>query len=202
MTHSPLLIGGCDILKAEVLAIIAKRGWVADTRFLDSALHLNLGGLGAGVQGLLDGATDREVVVLYGDCHPLMDHMLDRPRAVRVDGQNCIEMLIGRERFMQELSDGAYFLIEPWARRWREITLNTFGPNLAVAGQIFRNQCHYLLAVRTPCSDDFTADAEAAATMVGLPLRWMDVDLEHLDAVLTAAVERAQADQAAEEVRG
>ena len=67
-----------------------------------------------------------------------------------------------------------------------------FGTNLAVVREIFHSSHRFMLAVRTPCSGDFTAAAEAAARFVDLPLRWMDADLAHLEAVLSEALAEQQ----------
>jgi hypothetical protein len=48
----------------------------------------------------------------------------------------------------------------------------------------------YLLCVSTPCSKDFTAAAEEAGRLVGLPLRRMEVTLDNLEAVLQEAIDR------------
>jgi hypothetical protein len=46
--------------------------------------------------------------------------------------------------------------------------------------------------VRTPCSGDFTALAEAAAAEVGLPLEWTTVDLAHLEGVVLETLRGAR----------
>jgi len=48
----------------------------------------------------------------------------------------------------------------------------------------------YLLGLRTPCSGDFTNDAEKVSGLVGLPLRWIDVDLDFLEQTLELAIEK------------
>ena len=63
-----------------------------------------------------------------------------------------------------------------------------FGANLNVIREIFHSSHKYIVAVRTPCSSNFTAAAEAAAAFVDLPLVWMDSDLSHLEAVLASAI--------------
>jgi hypothetical protein len=189
--HTRLLLGGCGILQAEVRFLIERNHWPLDTRFLDSTLHCDLERLRRGLTGTLRKAPERSVVVFYGACHPLMDGLLREAHAVRTEGQNCVEMLLGHERFTTELAAGAYFLLEEWAARWDEIMVETFG-DVRVAREIFQGDRTHLLAVRTPCSGDFTAGAEAAARWVGVPLRWTDVDLDHLERVLAAAIEQAE----------
>ena len=188
---SPPLILGCGIFRKEVAWLIRKNGWTVETSFLDSALHNNLNKLGRGLTGSLAKRADRDVIVFYGCCHPLIDRMVadGHRHARRVHGQNCIDILLGRERFDRELEAGAYFLLEDWANRWDEITGEIFGSNRDVIREIFRGDRTHLLALRTPCSEDFTAAAERAAEVVGLPVKFEDVGLDHLETVLRTEIE-------------
>lgn len=186
----PLALVGCGILHKEVDALIARNGWRLEPRYLASALHNHLDRLAEQLQDALgkEHLAGREALVLYGACHPLMDRIMERHGTVRTAGQNCIVQLIGYERFMEELGRGAYFLLEDWALTWEPMITNAFGSNLAVVREIFHSSHRFMLAVRTPCSGEFTAAAEAAAQFVDLPLRWMDADLAHLEAVLAEAL--------------
>ena len=191
MTDDRLLLVGCGILKKEVSFLIAKNGWPLETHFLDSALHVDFDRLAKGLTSALSRYREENVIVLYGTCHPLMDGMLDQAHTIRTRGQNCCEMLLGHDLFTDELAGGAYFLLEDWARRWEHILTKTFNTkNLDLIRDIFQGDRKYLLGLRTPCSGDFTADAETAARMIGLPLRWLDVSLDHLEGVLFEAIER------------
>jgi hypothetical protein len=58
------------------------------------------------------------------------------------------------------------------------------------SSKIFRSDRKYVVGVRTPCSGDFQAEAERAAGLVGLPLRWMDALLDNLESVIKAALEQ------------
>lgn len=190
----PLHLVGCGILHKEVDYLIQRNHWNVETQYLDSALHNYFNKL----QDQLDtslAAEEREghaTVVFYGSCHPRMEQMLTQHHTVRTQGQNCIVMLIGYERFMEALEQGAYFLLEDWALTWEPMITEAFGKNLTVVREIFHSSHKFIVAIRTPCSSDFTAAAEAAARFVDLPLRWMDADLDHLEAVLAEAIERKQ----------
>ena len=56
----------------------------------------------------------------------------------------------------------------------------------ALFGRCLPQFFRFAAALRTPCSEDFTAAAERAASLVGLPLKWEDVGLEHLDPAICA----------------
>ncbi|MCK6544428.1 DUF1638 domain-containing protein [Myxococcota bacterium] len=181
---------GCGIFRRELAFLAEKNGWELDALYLDSALHNNLTKLSRGLTGALAKRADHAPLVFYGCCHPLMDRMLDAAHATRTDGQNCVEMLLGKERFTRELERGAYFLLEDWARSWDRVMHEMFGARLEIAAELFRSDRSRMLAVRTPVSGDFTAEAERASRMVGLPLEWTDVGLDHLEAVVRDALRR------------
>jgi hypothetical protein len=195
--NSPLTLIGCGILSKEVDRLIEKNHWNVHTHYLDSALHNYLNRLS---QQLEQALQQRELqgektLVFYGSCHPLMEQYLENHHTCRTQGQNCIVMLLGYELFMQELEKGAYFLLENWALTWEPMITACFGANSMVVREIFHSSHKYILALRTPCNDDFSAAAEAAAQFVDLPLRWMDVELDHLESVLADAIQRRLSEQ-------
>lgn len=191
----PQVLVGCGILSKEVQWLIHKNGWTVDTHFLDSALHCNLARLHVELNEALETETaqGRLPAVFYGCCHPLMDKILGPRHIQRTGGQNCIDILLGYERFMAELERGAFFLLENWAESWKPIMTQTFGTNPAVIREIFQSSHSHILAIRTPCSADFSQAAQEAAQHVGLPLAWMDADLTHLEAVLADALNQTVA---------
>lgn len=179
-----LLLVGCGILRKEIHYLIEKNDWPLETSFLDSALHVDFEKLSDKLTTALDKYKKRETIVFYGTCHPLMDGILKRAKTIRTPGQNCVDILLGHELFMEELGKGAFFLMEDWALRYEYITRLTFGENLDLIREMFQGDRAYMLCLRTPCSGDFSLEAEKAGKLVGVPLRWMDVTLDHLETVL------------------
>ncbi len=198
-TTQPLVMVGCGILHKEVEFLIKKNGWNIETQFLVSSLHNYFDKLYSQLDTTLDfdDQKGRQTIVFYGSCHPRMDDILEKHHTLRTHGQNCIVMLLGYERFMEELSLGAYFLLEDWALSWEPMITECFGNKITVVREIFHSSHKKMIAIRTPCSTDFNAAAEAAARFVDLPLEWLDADLNHLESVLTDAITRkCQADTA------
>ncbi len=192
---APISMIGCGILHKEVDYLVKKNGWQIETHWLHSALHNYFGQLHKELDSGLKHEEDsgKRTIVFYGACHPRMDQLLEKHQTCRTHGQNCIVMLIGYEKFMEELGNGAYFLLEDWALTWEPMITECFGTNLAVVREIFHGSHKKMIAIRTPCSIDFTAAAEAAARFVDLPLAWMNTDLSHLETVLAEAIaEREQ----------
>ena len=192
LDQTPLTLVGCGVLRKEVNYLIQKNAWNLHTHYLESALHNYFNRLASELNAALAEREGRgeKTLVLYGGCHPLMDKFLQAHRTCRTAGQNCIVQLIGYDIFMQELEQGAYFLLEDWALSWEPVITDCLGHNLSVIREIFHGSHQYLLGLRTPCSGDFTQAAEAAAELVDLPLRWMDVPLDHLEQVLKEAIEQ------------
>ncbi len=190
MPPAPPSLVGCGILHKEIRHLCACNDWPLETTFLDPGLDTNMTRLGRQLTDTLARQHDRSPIVFYGCCHPLIDRMVADAGTFRTEGRNCIEMLLGRERFDRELADGAYFLLEDWARRWDRVMAEMFGPHQEIAAEIFAGDRTHILAVRTPCSSDFTAAAEHAAASVALPLRWTDAGLDHLERVLAKALDR------------
>ncbi|MDD5215068.1 MAG: DUF1638 domain-containing protein [Methylococcales bacterium] len=188
--EKPVVMVGCGILHKEVDFLIKKNGWNVETQFLASSLHNYFDKLYSELNESLafNESKGRETVVFYGSCHPRMDDILTKHHTHRTQGQNCIVMLLGFDTFMEELSKGAYFLVEDWALTWEPMLTECFGKNVAVVREIFHSSHKMIMALRTPCSTDFTAAAQAAADFVDLPLVWRDVSLDHLESVLADAI--------------
>jgi len=176
----------CGILKNEIRQIISKHNWPVKSKFLDSSLHIDLEKLFKVLSGSLK-KEDAQKLVIYGTCHPKMDDLLTTHHAVKVPGQNCVELLLGKERFSHELSKGAFFLFEDWARRWEEISFKYFG-NWEIMREIFQDSHKYILCLKTPCSGDFKDKAEHVSQLTGLPLIWEKFDLINLENVLTESL--------------
>ncbi len=181
---------GCGILKDEIDFLIEKNGWNLSARYLDSSLHVNFEKLEHSLTRALRHFGGAPKAVFYGTCHPLMARFIHEGNAVRTEGQNCVEILLGKGLFTRCLSEGSFFLLEDWARHWDRVMTKAFGKNPAVIRDIFQAEHRQLLALRTVCSGDYSADAERVSRAVGLPLQWMDVGLDHLEAVLKDTLEQ------------
>jgi hypothetical protein len=184
MADEKRLLVGCGIFKAEIEFLRAKNHWPFDTDFLPPSLHIDFKALQTQLCAALDCHLQRECVVFYGACHPLMEQLLDKYHIIRSEGQNCIAMLLGQERFMAELEQGAFFLLDDWVQNWDAVILKTFGNHPQVTKEIFQQQHRYLLCVNTPCSKDFMIQAQAIGQNLGLPVKSITVSLDFLETTL------------------
>jgi len=176
------LLVACGILSREIRLIVSARAWPIRIRFLPSRLHVDIEKLGTALQSEVDLRDGGRLALGYGVCHPSIDRL--GKAVVRMKAQNCISMLLGEEHFHREIEAGTYFLLEEWARDWTSITRSAFGDHPTSIAAIFRSEHKSILAIRTPCSGDFATAAQEVADGLGLPLRWIDVSLEHLESIL------------------
>lgn len=185
-------IVGCGILQKEIRFLISKNGWGLATAFLPSGLHVNFEKLQSGLEKSLAAQGGRTAFVFYGACHPRMDQILNQAGVVRTPGQNCVDIYLGHEIFSRELERGAFFLFEDWALHWKEIIGEVMPGNPEIMRSIFQGAHSYLLAIRTPCSDDFSREAVLVSEMTGLELRWLDAGLENLEACLSETIKNSR----------
>lgn len=184
-----MILVGCGILEKEIRFLAAKNGWPLDTVFIPSGLHVDFGRLRDSLEKCLELHAGRPRAVFYGACHPLMEQILQSAEATRTPGQNCVDIYLGHDLFCRELENGAFFLFEDWARHWRKIIGTVMPGNPEIMRSIFCDAHKYLLAIRTPCSTDFSVEAEEVSVMTGLELRWVDAGLEHLETCLARTME-------------
>lgn len=175
---------GCGILKNEVLHLIRKNNWLVKPHFLNSSLHIDFGKLEKTLVKSMNHFGSAPKGVIYGTCHPRMDTFIKEGNAVRTQGQNCVELLLGKNKFDRYLFSGAFFIMEDWAKRWDLITGLTFGPKREIIKEIFTMEHTHLLGLKTPCSGDFGEKAKRISQELELPLEWLSVPLDHLEKVL------------------
>ncbi len=194
MMSDPVKIIGCGILKNEIKFLIKKNNWQNLCSFLPSGLHVDFERLEAGLEKTLKNNDSRPVIIFYGACHPRMDQILEQSNLVRTPGQNCVEILLGKEMFCRELEQGAFFLFEEWAKYWKNIVGGVMPGSPNIMRDIFLSSHKYLLAIRTPCSTNYEDHAEAVSEMTGLELRWIDAGLELLEENLAATIASVESD--------
>lgn len=184
MTEQTVPMVGCGILKKEIDFLIQKNSWSTDVIYLPSSLHIDFEKLDISMHRAaqqLQSDNSQELAVVYGMCHPLINSFMQEMKGHRTEGQNCVELLLGKELFSSYLSQGGFFLMEDWACHWDNVVYKAFGENPEIIREIFSEEHSFLLCIRTPVSKDFSSEAEAVSKKTGLPLRWIDITLNHLE---------------------
>ena len=184
---------GCGILKKETQYLIGKHRWPIHTHFVCSALHVDYHRLEGALHKVLQ-QIPRNAMVVYGTCHPLMDTILTPFHAHRIVAQNCIELLLGNTVFTSDLQNGAFFLLEDWAVRWDFVTKDVFGRTNNEARRILQSAHDHFLCLRTPCSGDFSTQAQTLSERFEIPLKWRDVSLDNLERRLSDLVHQVIGD--------
>lgn len=188
MNSEKIMLTGCGILKKEIEMLIRKNKWNIETRFICSSLHIDFDQLEKALIGSLKKQKQQNKIVFYGTCHPRMDEIISDNNTKRTTGQNCVEILLGKKLFTEKLRSGAFFLMEDWAKRWDIVSQKAFGAKKNLMKEIFQQEHKYLLCVKTPVSGDFIADATKVSENVGLPIKWLNVNLQRLEKQLKTII--------------
>ena len=187
-TSNPFLIAGCGVLQDEVHWLVEKNNWMVEEVYLQSSCDITLDLLEKKLKNMIQKNIDRRPLLLYGECHPRMNGILDKFHCIRIPGNNCIEFLLGHDIYNRELEAGAYFLTKGWLNGIMTHLHRVFGRNREVIREIY-HACHkYLLCINTPCSlvePDYAAEV---AEYLDLPLHWHDTDLENLEKLIQMAI--------------
>ncbi|MBF0171053.1 MAG: DUF1638 domain-containing protein [Nitrospinae bacterium] len=190
MAVPPFTLIACGVLQREIVHLVEKNRWPARIELLPPSLHNDVEELERRLVAALDRHAGAPILLYYGHCHPLMEELADRPGVVRMDRENCVASLLGDDSYFDELGKGTYFLLEEWAKGWREAMAETFGDHPEAIREIFTDAHRRMVALVTPVSGDYATAAHEAARQTGLPLEWRNVDLSRLEEALAGGVAR------------
>jgi hypothetical protein len=117
LPSKPLLIC-CGILKKEVEKLIRQGQLDVEPYFLDAGLHAVYADLEKELTDALKKAqqeTENGIVVVYGDmCHPRIKKIVKQYNAVKVDGLNCIDCLLGGHKNLLKIDPKcSHFYLSP-----------------------------------------------------------------------------------------
>lgn len=150
--------------------------------YLDSILHMKPRKLGEILTSAVENelALGRSVLLLYGDCQPHMFELQRQKNVTRLKGSNCIEILMGRERYSQLQQDKSFVLLREWVWRWEEVFTQGLGFNSQTA-QMFMPEHHAeLLYVDYDAEKIPYSLLNGCAEFCGLPWRYERVSLDPL----------------------
>ena len=115
----------CEIFKDELQAVFAPRPNNTHMVWLPAALHTDIHLLESKLEetlASLQGKGFGDIAVLYGGaCSPGIESVVARYGAVRPEGGNCLDILLGPERTAAAASEGAIALTPGWIRAWPSI---------------------------------------------------------------------------------
>ncbi len=189
---SNVLCLACSVFKGELEALRARGEVDFRVDYLESMLHMRPKALRRRLESALKGEREKgvKVVLLYGDCHPHMKEHESQPGVCRVQGQNCAEILLGRERYRALRAEGAFFLLPEWAMRWRQVFKHELGLEGKTAKDLMGELHTKLVYLDTGLAPVPSEQLQAASDALGLPWEVMRVGLDRLaEAVGVAADE-------------
>lgn len=124
MAGKSIIFVSCGIFKEEIEYLIRERRFDPNIVFLDAALHVDFDMLKERLTGALEETRQAgvEIKVLYGQCHPEMEKILDHYGAKKIRAANCLEALVGREEIRRLDSEAkTFFLSAGWVNNWEEM---------------------------------------------------------------------------------
>ena len=190
--NQTLIIICCAVFKAEILAL-RERHWPNLTiRFLSSMLHMRPDKLASRLDAQLreELLHDHKVLLIYGDCCTQMADFTKRAGVVRIRGNNCCDLLLGRERYRQLSHEGAFFLLPEWAKRWRHIFSVELGLNKANAAGLMGEMHRKLVYLDTGVLPVPVDDLNECSRYCGLPWEVLTVSLEPLRTDIQSALDK------------
>ena len=190
----------CSVLQLEMQTLRAQYWPNLELGFLSSILHMQPEKLGKSIKkrlSLSEGTEARKTLLVYGDCCPTMTALQEKPGMLRVNCNNCCELLLGRAQFRQLAHAGAFFLIPEWARRWRSVFAGELGLDAETARCLMRDMQTKLLYLDTQLVDVPVADLEDFSAYCGLPWEVMPLTLNELRNAVEEALNRFQTDSTA-----
>lgn len=127
----------CGILESEVRKVAQKLEIPLNIVVMSPELHVYPFQLKKELEDQLKTIED-QVVIVYGECFPGIDDVCEKYSAVRIQGENCYEMVAG-DRFYQLLKEepGTYFLLPQLCEKFEELTKKVLMKEMK--GIFFRN---------------------------------------------------------------
>lgn len=187
-THLGTIIG-CSVLKDEIEDLRNKFWSDWSAKYLPSDLHMRPNSLAQKV-GLLvhqELSKGRKIVLAYGDCCHLMASLEKETGVVRVKGVNCIDLILGRDRYRQMITEGFFFLLPEWTSRWFEIFSDELGLSPDNASDLMGEMHTKLVYLDTGIIPVPYDQIEACSRFCGLPYMVTKTSLVILqDKIVTA----------------
>jgi len=163
-----------------------------EIRYQSSMLHMKPDRLAERLETVVDQERreGHRVLLIYGDCCMQMTALESRPAVARTQGNNCCQMLLGRDEYRRLSHEGAFFLIHEWVDRWREVFTNELGLNQDNATSLMQDMHRKLVYLDTGLVPVPAATLAECAAYCGLPWETRPVSLENLRRAIAEALGR------------
>lgn len=196
MNEPPLQVVcvACSIFRRELESLRESGEIDFPIRYLDSMLHMQPLELRRRLDAAIDDPRPQgsTVLLVYGECHNHMNEYELGPGVRRVKGRNCVEIILGGDRYRALRRAGTFFLLPEWTLRWREVFEKELDLPEKIAKDFMRGMHTKLLYLDTGQVPVPTEHLEEASEVLGLPCEVLRVELEHLLAGIREALEKKE----------
>jgi len=183
----------CGVFEKEIEALRDALGFPFQAHYLTPGLHVDFDDLRAALEAELKKCKGYEgIIVVYGQCHPKIDQILEPYGAALVDCQSCVDAFITRKGVETKAKEGLYFYLSPgWLEAWHDIfdRLN-WGP---VEARLQMGSFRGAVFVDT-LQDAAVREEELMEffDFTNLPFEVMPVDLNHFKSLIIKAKESVE----------
>jgi len=131
----------CGIFKDEIKSLLDLGRLNIPFFFIDSMLHMHPDILETEMEKLIEDKLGKfkRIVIVFGDCHSKTVELTKNPRVTWVKAANCIEIMLGRDKFRELRKTKTFFLMPEWTERWEKIMHGELGLNTGNAKMIMQD---------------------------------------------------------------
>ncbi len=181
---------GCSVLAMEIESLRSAGRLSLDMIYLDSMLHMDPSLLAESMDQALGKARERgdEVLLVYGECQPFIGDLVLEGGVSRVQGTNCIELLLGRKSYRELLREGVFFVLPEWSQRWLEVMGLHLGLDARTARDLMGEMHTRILYLDTGVIEVPWTSLRAMSAYTGLEFEVRRTGLELLAKALAEAM--------------
>jgi len=190
LLQQPVVALCCAVFEAEVEALRQSNWPGMATRYQSSMLHMKPEKLASRLERLVDEEIrhGNKVLLIYGDCCMGMAALTNEPGVIRTRGNNCCDLLLGREEYRRLSHTGAFFLFPEWTQRWHHIFSAELGLNQTNAAGLMGDMHRKLVYLDTGVLPVPVTELQECSDYCGLPWELLQVSLEPLRAAIQEAL--------------
>ena len=131
-------------------------------------------------------------LLVYGFCHSEMGRILKSysDKIMKVEGDNCWEMLLGRDQAREYVSDGYWLLKNALCTNWKNevfVSYGAFSPN---GNMIKACGTKQILACRFESDKPYESDVSAFASAFDVPYKITQVDLTGFRSLISRSIDK------------
>jgi len=174
----------CSIFRKEIEFLVQSNKLPDSFNFIDSELHMKP----LELDQVLSQVVNPNCLLCYGDCHARTNSSENR-----IDGLNCIEVFLSKDRYRILRKEGAFFLLPEWTYKWERIFKELLGFNEQKLASQFMNEMHTkFLYINTGVIDIPSSILNDISLYFELPVEVIDVDLIHLENAIKNGLKRLE----------